>query len=55
MLTKEQSLGMVRHVLTLAGGWWIAKGAIDENTMTQLIGAAMTIIGFVWSYTDKKK
>lgn len=55
MLNKDQMLGMVRHVMTLGGGWWIAKGVVDENTMSQLIGAVMTIIGFVWSISEKKK
>lgn len=55
MLNKDQSMGMIRHVLTLAGGWWIAKGVVDENTMTQVVGAIMTLLGFAWSLSDKKK
>jgi len=48
-------LGFFRHMLTMMGGVFIAKGWATEDTMPELIGAIMTLIGFVWSYMNKTK
>jgi hypothetical protein len=52
-MTKEQVLGVVRHVLTFAGGILVAKGLIDESTSTEVVGALTTLIGAVWSVFSK--
>ena len=52
-LTKEQVLGIVRHTLTFVGGIVIAKGLVDEATATELIGAALTLTGAIWSIVAK--
>jgi|CXWL01.1.fsa_nt_gi hypothetical protein len=52
-MTVEQWLGLVRHLLTFAGGWMVSMGYFDEGTMQELIGAAITVIGAVWSYASK--
>jgi hypothetical protein len=54
-LTKEQTLGVIRHILTFTGGVLIAKGLIDESLITDIIGAAMTLVGGVWSIVEKNK
>ena len=46
--------GLIRHVLTFIGGLFITKGFIDESTLQEVIGALITLGGFVWSYVDKK-
>lgn len=53
-LTKEQVLGILRHALTFIGGIVIAKGYIDNATVTEIIGGVMTLTGTVWSVIDKK-
>ena len=30
-MTRDQFLGIVRHVLTFGGGYLIAKGVVDES------------------------
>lgn len=50
---KNQILGILRHVLTFAGGFIVAKGWIDEGALTELVGALMTVIGTGWSIFDK--
>jgi hypothetical protein len=30
------------------------KGLVDETTITEIIGGAMTLTGAVWSIIDKK-
>jgi hypothetical protein len=53
-LTREQVLGIVRHVLTFAGGIVIAKGVADENTVNEIIGGVITLVGTIWSIVSKK-
>jgi len=47
--------GLIRHGLTFVGGVLVSKGYIDEAVLQEVIGAIMTLGGFVWSYLDKKK
>jgi hypothetical protein len=54
-MTAEQLLGFLRHGLTLIGGACVTKGFMDEQTMLELVGASMSIIGFAWSFISKKK
>ncbi len=54
MFSKEQLLGFVRHALTLLGGSIVTNGMFTESEMLEAVGAAITLIGFVWSWIDKK-
>jgi hypothetical protein len=54
-LTREQIEGIIRHTLTAVGGVLITKGLIDEDILTEVVGAAITITGIVWSIIDKRK
>ena len=51
---NEQLKGLIRHVLTFAGGIVVAKGLASDSNVSEAIGAAMTIIGAVWSVLSKK-
>jgi len=52
---KEKTLGIIRHALTFLGGVLVTQGVIDDSLFAELFGAAMTIIGGVWSVIDKNK
>lgn len=52
-MTKEQILGVVRHLLTFFGGILVTKGLIDETIVTEIIGGLSTLIGAVWSFITK--
>lgn len=52
-LTKEQVLGIVRHTLTFVGGIVVAKGLVDEATVTEIIGGVLTLTGAIWSIVAK--
>lgn len=54
-VSQEQILGIVRHVLTFAGGVAVAKGLIDAETLAQASGAIITLIGVIWSFRSKSK
>lgn len=53
-LTREQVLGITRHVLTFVGGIAVTKGIIDEATLTQIVGGIITLAGTIWSIVAKK-
>lgn len=53
-MNKEQILGLVRHILTFAGGIIIAKGLASDEMMSELIGGLMTVVGTTWSILSKK-
>ncbi len=54
-MNKSKTLGMVRHLLTFAGGYLVASGTLDENTLEQVVAAAMTLIGAAWSVSAPEK
>lgn len=54
MFTKDQILGFVRHALTLAGGAIVTNGYFTEAELLEAVGAAITLIGFGWSWLDKR-
>jgi len=54
-LTKEQILGILRHILTFGGGLLIMKGIGDENLWSEITGSVITLVGGVWSIVEKNK
>lgn len=55
MELKELVGGIVRHVLTIAGGALVTNGALDPSQAETLIGAAMAIFGVAWSVWAKRR
>lgn len=53
-MNKERILGVVRHILTFAGGILIMKGVIEEGVAQEVIGGVMTLAGTIWSIFEKK-
>lgn len=53
-LTREQVLGIIRHVLTFAGAIVITKGLVDQGTVDMIIGSAVSLTGAIWSIVAKK-
>jgi|TARA_R110000824_G_scaffold274481_3_gene463181 hypothetical protein len=51
---NDKTQGLIRHILTFGGGYAASQGWIDEELMLQLVGAGITIIGFIWSFKSKK-
>jgi hypothetical protein len=54
-MTAEQVWGIVRTILAAGGGYIVAKGWIDNATMTSIIGAIGTLFIAGWSVWSKKK
>lgn len=54
-MNKEAIIGLIRHVLTFGGGFAIAKGWVDEPTLTAAVGAVVTLVGAALSVINKNK
>lgn len=54
-ITKEQVLGILRHVLTALGGYLVSKGLLGDSAVEEGIGAVLTLTGVVWSVLSKRK
>lgn len=54
-MNKDQTLGIVRHVLTFGGGLLIARGYGDPQLLTEIIGGLVSIVGAIWSIKSKRK
>jgi hypothetical protein len=54
-MSKEQILGIARHILTFAGGFFVVKGYLDEGMLNELIGGVLALAGTVWSVVAKTK
>jgi hypothetical protein len=53
-MTAEQIWGIVRTILAAIGGWAVAKGYIDNETLMAILGALGTIFVAVWSVLSKR-
>ena len=49
----EIVLGLVRHILTLVGGYYVSKGQIDQSSVDTVIGAITGVAGVAWSVKHK--
>jgi len=54
-MTAEQFAGICRAIVAAVGGFLVAKGVTDAETVATLAGAAATIGAAVWSVLAKKK
>ena len=46
--------GILRHILTTAGGVLVAKGYLEEGMLQEVIGAVLTLAGVAWSMWEKR-
>jgi len=54
-MSKEQVIGIIRHVLTFVGGIFVLKGYLDESLVGEIVGGAATLVGTIWSVIAKKQ
>ncbi len=50
---KDIIMGVIRHFLTSFGGGLIVKGLLTAAQFNEILGAAMALIGLIWSVLDK--
>jgi hypothetical protein len=54
-MTAEQFAGLVRAIVAALGGYLVAKGLVDAETVATLAGVAATAGAAIWSFLSKKK
>lgn len=52
---NSKLLGAIRHILTGAGGALASYGVIGEGQIELIVGAVLTIAGFVASFLAPEK
>lgn len=52
-MNTDQLLGIVRHLLTSAGGALVSHGLISSSQASDGVGAIMVLIGIGWSIYTK--
>lgn len=53
-MNKEQLIGLLRHALTVAGTYAVAKGWIGAGVMEQVVGAVVVLASVGWSTLEKR-
>jgi hypothetical protein len=46
--------GLLRHVLTMAGGFLVAQGYVAEGDVETIVGAVLALGGVAWSALEKR-
>ena len=46
---------LIRHILTAAGGFLVAKGLASADQVGELVGAIVSIAGVGWSMFNNRK
>ena len=54
-MTQDQVGGIVRALVSAAGGYFVGQGLVDAQTMMTVGGAVTTLVVAVWSIYSKKK
>lgn len=54
-MNKTQILGIIRHILTFGAGFLVASGKLDISGADTIIGAALALVGSVWSVISPEK
>ena len=54
-MSSEIVGGIVRHLLTAVGGYFVATGTLDAGTAEMAVGALVTLAGIAWSIWSKAR
>ncbi len=54
MPTWEEVQGLIRHSLTTGAGVLVTHGLITGGDVEPVVGAALALIGVVWSIASKR-
>jgi hypothetical protein len=54
-MNAEQIAGIVRAVVAALGGFLVAKGVADAETVAAVAGALATLAAAAWSVLSKQK
>jgi hypothetical protein len=46
---------LIRHILSAAGGFLVAKGLVSADQLPEVVGAVITLLAAAWGILSKKK
>jgi hypothetical protein len=49
----DKTQGLIRHILTIVGGFAVSRGWLNEENVVTFVGAALSTIGVIWSWRSK--
>jgi hypothetical protein len=52
-MDQDTVLGILRHVLTSAGGYLVADGLLTQSQLSDGAGALCVLVGIIWSIWNK--
>lgn len=52
-MDQDTILGIVRHILTSAGGALVTEGIVSQSQLSDGAGAVVVLIGIAWSIWNK--
>jgi hypothetical protein len=55
MVNQEQTVGLIRHVITFIGGILVARGKLDVGSVETISGLVVTVVGFLFSFLAPEK
>ena len=47
------AMGLLRHILTIVGGYYVAQGKLDATSASTIIGGISALAGTAWSVQHK--
>ena len=54
-MNSDIAFGLLRHVLTIVGGYYVARGQVDQDTVNTAVGGLTALAGVAWSIHNKVK
>jgi hypothetical protein len=54
-MNSDEVKGIVRALLATVGGYFVAKGIVDAETVAVVSGAAASVVAAAWSVRAKRK
>lgn len=52
---NESIKSLIRHILSAAGGYLVAKGLVSADQMPEVVGAIITLAAAAWGIYSKQK
>lgn len=52
---NESIKSLIRHLLSAAGGYLVAKGLVSADQLPEIVGALATLVAAGWGIASKRK
>jgi len=52
---NEITKSLIRHILSAAGGYLVAKGIVSADQLPEIVGAIITLVAAGWGVANKRK